>query len=82
MRLSGLVCGLLVLAPGAGWALSLQFKPSVHAEVQRDDNVFRAPDSPAPGNAPRVGDTLTTLGTGARLTLRHSLQEIEVRGAY
>lgn len=70
----------LGLSAGAASALNLQLKPSVHAEVQRDDNVFRAPDAPVPGSAPRVADTLNILGAGARLTLRESLQELELRG--
>lgn len=63
-------------------AQSLQFKPSVHAKVQYDDNVFRASDQPAANEPPRVGDTLTTLGAGAKLTLKESLQALEVRGEY
>ena len=73
---------LLALLPGAAGALNLQFKPSAHVEVQREENVFRAPDAPPPGSAPRVDDTLTSYGAGARLTLRESLQEVEFRGEY
>lgn len=72
----------LLLLAGPAMALNLQFKPSAHVEIQRDDNVFRAPDQPPPGNAPKTADTLNTLGAGARLTLRESLQELEVRGEY
>ena len=73
---------VLSLAATSAMALNLQFKPSVHAEVQRDDNVFRTPDDPLPGTAPHVGDTIKTLGAGAKLTLRESLQELEVRGEF
>lgn len=62
-------------------ALNLQFKPSVHTEVQHDDNVFRTPDG-GDGVVPKIADTLTAWGAGARLTLRESLQEIELRGEY
>ncbi len=70
----------LASATPAVQAFNLQLKPSVHLAVQRDDNVFRAPDAPPPGGAGRVADTLTTLGAGARLTLSQSLQTIELRG--
>lgn len=82
MRIERHALIVVLLLPGAAAALSLQFKPSVHVEVQHDDNVFRAPDAPPPGAAPRVSDTLTTYGAGARLTLRESLQELEFRGEY
>lgn len=75
-----LAAALLSLTSGAALALSLQLKPSVHVEVQRDDNVFRAADQAAPGTAPKVADTLNIVGAGARLTLRESLQELEFSG--
>lgn len=75
-----LLAAALSLVASAAAALNLQLKPSVHVEVQRDDNVFRAPDAPVAGTAPRVADTLNLLGAGAALTLRESLQELEVRG--
>lgn len=77
-RLIEALC-LLGLVPGLASALSLEFKPSVHAEVQRDSNIYRAPDFPPPGAPPKVADVITTLGGGARLTLRESLQELEVQ---
>ena len=76
-RLTG---ALLCCVAGQASALNLQFKPLVHADVQRDDNVFRvADDSTA---VPRVADTLSTVGAAARLTLSHSLQSLELRGEY
>lgn len=82
-RLRGASPALLLPAlalPAAASALSLELKPSVHVEVRNDDNIFRAPDQPGPGVAPKVSDTLTQYGAGARLTLRHSLQSVEFRG--
>lgn len=77
-----LLLAVLGLASGTAVALNLQLKPSVHVEVQHDDNVYRAPDETVPGAAPRVADTIVQYGAGARLTLRESLQELEVRGEY
>ena len=78
-----LLAGVLLCSfAGSAAALSLQFKPSAHVEVQRADNIFRVSDDAATAGIPRVADTLTTLGAGARLTLRESLQELEVRGEY
>jgi Putative beta-barrel porin 2 len=70
---------LLLLMPSLAAALGLEFKPSAHVEVQRDGNIYRAPDSPPPGAPPKVADVITTVGGGARLTLRESLQELEVQ---
>lgn len=70
----------LALLPAAAMALSLELKPSAHVEVGHDDNIFRAPSEPGPGASPRVGDTITRYGGGARLRLRHSLQSLELRG--
>jgi len=84
-RISGASpAGLLValMLPAAASALSLELKPSAHAEVRNDDNIFRAPDQPGVGAAPKLSDTLTQYGAGARLTLRHSLQSVEFRGEY
>ena len=76
--------GLLALglAPQVATALNLQLKPSVHLKAQYDDNVFRAPDGSVPGAAPHTADRLTYYGAGARLILRESLQELEVRGDF
>ncbi|MDP3857929.1 MAG: hypothetical protein Q8Q73_09230 [Stagnimonas sp.] len=71
-----------LLAAPAAQALSLELKPSAHAELRNDDNIFRAPDQPGVGAAPKVSDTLSQYGAGARLTLRHSLQSVEFRGEY
>lgn len=70
------------LVPAVASALNLQFKPSAHVEVQHDDNVFRAADEALPDSAPRTADTLTETGVAATLTLRESLQELELRGEY
>ncbi len=72
----------LSLVPGVATALNLQLKPSLHVKGQYDDNIFRAPDNAASGTAPRTADRLVHYGAGARLTLRESLQELEVRGDY
>lgn len=84
-RLHGASPALLLPAlmlPAVSAALSLELKPSVHAEVRHDDNIFRAPDNPGAGAAPKVGDSLSQYGVGARLVLRHSLQGLELRGEY
>ncbi|MES2684732.1 MAG: outer membrane beta-barrel protein [Pseudomonadota bacterium] len=73
-----LLCGVA----GQASALNLQFKPSAHAAVEHDDNVFRVSDEAASTSVPKVSDTLTTVGGAARLTLNHSLQTLEVRGEY
>jgi len=75
-----LMAAALSLMAGAASALNLQLKPSVHVEVQHDDNVFRVSDTPQPGGAPKVADTLNTLGAGAVLTVRESRQELEIKG--
>jgi len=75
--------GLLALglAPAAA-ALNFQLKPSMHLKAQYDDNVYRAPDGTAPGLASRSADRQIQYGAGIRLTLRESLQELELRGDY
>lgn len=75
-----LTAAVLSLLTGAASALNLQLKPSVHVEVQHDDNVFRVSDAPQPGQASKTADTVSTLGAGAALTLRQSRQELEIKG--
>lgn len=79
-RLLSLPAAAFCVCCSTASALSLEFKPSAHVELQREDNVFRAANTPPLGAAPRQTDTLTRAGLGGRLTLRHSLQELELHG--
>ena len=72
----------LCLYSGTAISLSLAFKPSAHVEVQGDDNIYRTEKNPASATSQRLADTLTTAGVGARLTLKHSLQALELRGNF
>lgn len=63
-------------------ALHLELSPNLQARIQRDDNLFRAPDNPPRGSAPKVGDTITRVGGGAKLKLEQSLQRLELSGDY
>lgn len=84
MRVSAGAAGALLalgVAPAA-LALSLELKPSVHAEFRSDDNIFRAPAEAGAGTTPRVSDRQREVGVGATLRLRHSLQSLELRGRF
>jgi hypothetical protein len=85
VRLAVLLAALPALLfglPLPASALTLELKPSVHAEVRYDDNIFRASETPGAGAATKLGDTLSQYGAGARLSLRHSLQSLELRGEF
>ena len=83
MRIERIVAALAGgLFCGAAGAQTIQLKPAVHVQVERDNNVFRVQDNPPAGAIPRVADTLTTVGAGAKLTLAESLQSLELRGDY
>lgn len=72
----------LLLALPAAQALTLDLKPLARVQVSHDSNIFRSPDNPAPGAGSAISDTIITTGVGGRLTLRESLQTLELRGDF